>query len=96
MVKKKRPEIAPGITVDRDEGFGAPVVKGTAVEVASVLDELAAGMKISTLEREYGLSREGILAALAYASEVISELPQARSGECVEVTSSLLHRRVRR
>ncbi len=85
-MRKKRPEIAPGITVDRDEGFGTPVIKGTFVEVTTVLQELASGTEFSTLEREYGVSHDGVLAALAYACEIVSEEPQARHGSLVEVS----------
>jgi uncharacterized protein (DUF433 family) len=82
----KRPEIAPGITVDRDKGFGAPVLKDTSVKVITILTELASGADPKTLEGQCGVSRAGIFSALAYASEIVAEEPQARSGPEVEVS----------
>ena len=84
-MSKKRPEIAPGITVDTDSGFGVPVIKGTSVRVATILRKLASGTELQTLEPQFGVSHEGILSALAYVAEIISQEPQARRGPAVEV-----------
>ena len=65
-------EIAPGITVARDTRFGKPVVKGTRVDVGTVLGSLAAGDSVEDVMDAYGLSREGVLAALSYAHEIVS------------------------
>ena len=76
---EKRPEIAPGITVDRANGMGKPVLKGTAVEVARVLERLASGVSFEKLEQEAQVTREGILAAIAYAAEIVADEPQVRT-----------------
>jgi uncharacterized protein (DUF433 family) len=60
-------EIAPGITVDKGVRFGKPVIKGARVDVATVLGHLAAGDSVETVMEAYGLSREGVLAAIGYA-----------------------------
>lgn len=61
-------EIAPGITVDQAVRFGKPVLKGTRVPVDLVAGKLAGGMSVEEVVDEYELSREAVLAALAYAS----------------------------
>ena len=53
-------EIAPGIMVDSEVHFGKPVIKGTRVPVAVVLDELAAGTTMEDLGREYGITPKDI------------------------------------
>ena len=65
-------EIAPGITVDPKVRFGKPIVKGTRVDVATILGHLAAGDSLEELMEDYGLSREQVLAAIGYAAEIIS------------------------
>lgn len=87
-MSKERAEIAPGITVDRDEGFGKPVIKGTAVEVDEVLRRLAEGESMESLASDCELSLEGIRAALAYAAEIVEEEPKARGDHPVEEVSS--------
>ena len=65
--------------------FGKPAIKDTRIPVELVLDELAGGMSIEELLKEYPrLSREAIYAALAFAAdtlrrEVIYPLDQAAS-----------------
>lgn len=66
-------EIAPRITVDPQVRFGKPVVKGTRVPVAVILDELAAGTTVEDIAREYGITLEDIRAVLRYAAEVIAD-----------------------
>lgn len=61
-------EIAPRITVDEQVRFGRPVIKGTRVPVELVVGKLAGGMDVSDVADEYGLTREDVLAALAYAA----------------------------
>ena len=70
MVSAK--EIAPGITVDPKVRFGKPIVKGTRVDVATILGHLAAGDSIEELMEDYGLSRDQVLAAIGYAAEIIA------------------------
>lgn len=66
-------EIAPRITVDENVRFGKPVVKGTRVPVSVVVGHLAAGDAMDAVMQEFGLAREDILAALAYAAQLLDE-----------------------
>ena len=51
---------------------GKPVIAGTRITVELVLDKLAAGETIEQLLQAHPrLTREGIQAALAFASEVL-------------------------
>ena len=65
-------EISPGITVDNDVHHGKAVIRGTRVPVSLVLGQLAAGVSYVELEEEFGVTVEGIRAALRYASELVS------------------------
>ena len=65
-------EIAPRITVDARVRFGQPVIKGTRVPVAVVLDEMAAGTPVEEIAREYGVTRDDVRAVLRYVAEVIA------------------------
>lgn len=66
-------EFFPHITIDPDIRFGQPVIAYTRVPVAVVVGHLAAGDTIEDVMKEFGISREDVLAALKYASKVISE-----------------------
>lgn len=66
-------EIAPRIVVDEAVHGGKPVIRGTRVPVDVVIGKLAGGMSQEEVEREYGLEREDVLAALAYAAKSLSE-----------------------
>ena len=61
------------IVVDEKTRFGRPVIKGTRVSVDEVLGALASGMTHQEIGKEYGVTEEGIKAALRYATEIISE-----------------------
>jgi uncharacterized protein (DUF433 family) len=65
-------EVAPGITMDEQVRFGKPVLKGTRVDVATVLYQLAAGVTIEEFAREYGVTADGIRSAIGYAADVIA------------------------
>ena len=65
--------IAPRITVDRNVRFGRPVIEGTRVPVEIVVGKLAGGMGIEEICEEYDLTRDDVLAALAYAASVLAE-----------------------
>ena len=65
-------KIAPRIVVDKAVRFGKPVIKGTRVDVATVLGHLSAGDAVEDVMREYNLAREDVLAALAYAAEIVA------------------------
>ncbi|HUF52848.1 MAG TPA: DUF433 domain-containing protein [Dehalococcoidia bacterium] len=65
-------EIAPRIVVDEKIRFGKPVIKGTRVDVATIVGHLAAGDTVEDVMRDYALEREDVLAALSYASLVVA------------------------
>jgi len=70
-------EVFPGITMDPEIRFGKPCIKGTRIDVATVLGRLASGEKIEEIEDDYKLTRDQIMAALAYAAHVAQHLPPA-------------------
>ena len=66
-------EIAPRIVVDENVRFGKPVIKGTRVPVDLIVGKLAGGMSMDEVLDEYSLSREDVLAALAYAARAVAD-----------------------
>jgi uncharacterized protein (DUF433 family) len=65
-------QLAPRIVVDQSVRFGKPVIEGTRVPVDIVLGKLAVGMTAEAVAAEYGLTREDVLAALAYAAHMLA------------------------
>lgn len=61
------------IIIDNKIRFGKPLIKGTRITVDEIIGALAAGMSFKEIEKEYGVNRKGILAALRYATEILSE-----------------------
>lgn len=60
--------------------MGKPVVAGTRITVELILEKLAAGeTPEQILEAHPRLTRESILAALAYAAETLHEPPPKKS-----------------
>ncbi|MBI5191505.1 MAG: DUF433 domain-containing protein [Nitrospirae bacterium] len=60
------------ITSDPSVMMGKPVVAGTRITVELILEKLAAGETAEQLiEAHPRLTREGIVAALAFAAEVL-------------------------
>ena len=66
-------EIVPGITADPSRAFGKPVVAGTRVSAATVLDLLAAGRSEVEIQAEYDLTAEQIRAVFRYAAWLASQ-----------------------
>jgi uncharacterized protein (DUF433 family) len=66
-------EIAPRIWVDDKVRFGKPVIRGTRVPVDLLVGKLASGMSVEQVSDEYGVEREDVLAALAYAARSLGE-----------------------
>lgn len=66
-------EIFPGITIDENVRFGKPVIVGTRVPVEIIVGHLAAGDSIEHVMQEYKIKREEVLAALQYASKIVSQ-----------------------
>jgi uncharacterized protein (DUF433 family) len=62
------------ISVDPNICFGKPCIRGTRIWVSLILDFLASGMTIDELIEEYPqLTKESILAAIAYGAEMSRE-----------------------
>ena len=60
------------ITTDPEVMLGKPVIARTRITVEQVLRKLAAGMSIEEVLRDYPrLTRDDVLAALAYASDAV-------------------------
>lgn len=66
-------QIAPRISVDENVRFGRPVIQGTRVPVALVVGKLGGGMALEEVAREYDLTRDEVLAALAYAAQTVAD-----------------------
>ena len=71
MDKTKPREVGPGVMMDPAVRFGRPVIKGTRVDVATLLGQLAAGASVEEVAKDYGLTTHQMRAALRYAAEVI-------------------------
>jgi uncharacterized protein (DUF433 family) len=65
-------EIAPHIVVDPSVRFGRPVIRGSRVPVDVVVAQMGAGLSAEQVAEEYGIKREDVLAALAYAATVLA------------------------
>ena len=50
---------------------GKPVIRGTRIPVATILNGLAGGMSVRDVVREYEIEPADVEAALAYAAEII-------------------------
>lgn len=53
-----------GVEINPEKRFGKPVIKGTRITVDEVLGALAAGMTYEEIEKEYGVKKDDVLAAL--------------------------------
>ncbi|TWU33070.1 hypothetical protein S225a_15200 [Candidatus Brocadiaceae bacterium S225] len=61
------------ITASASVMLGKPVIRGTRVTVALLLEKLSEGVTIQELLEAYpNLAKEDILAALSYSADVIS------------------------
>ncbi|MFM8330496.1 MAG: DUF433 domain-containing protein [Candidatus Methylumidiphilus sp.] len=61
------------IQIDPTSCHGRPFIQGTRVPVSIVVGSLAAGMAIEDVQREYDLTRDDILAALAFANDLVQQ-----------------------
>lgn len=66
-------EIFPHINIDPEVQFGKPVIAGTRVTVEVIVGSLGAGLSVEEVMSEYNLTREQVLAALKYASKIVSD-----------------------
>jgi uncharacterized protein (DUF433 family) len=70
-------EVYPGITMDPAVRFGKPCIKGTRIDVATVLGRFATADSLEAIQEDYQLTREQVMAALAYATHVAEHVPPA-------------------
>jgi uncharacterized protein (DUF433 family) len=64
------------ITVDPEILAGKPVIKGTRISVELIIDLLASEWTEEDILHNYsGLTRQGILACLRYASAMLHDAP---------------------
>lgn len=56
------------IILDTKIRHGKPTIEGTRITVEEVLGALAGGMTYAEIEKEYGVSPAGIMAAVRYAA----------------------------
>lgn len=62
------------ITIDPRVCHGKPCIKGTRIWVSLILDFLASGDSVEDILREYPqLTREDVLACIAYGAEMARE-----------------------
>jgi len=64
--------LAPHIVADPSIRSGRPVIEGSRVPVEVVVGQMGAGLTVEQVASEYGITREDVLAALAYAAQVLS------------------------
>lgn len=60
------------ITIDNEIQNGKPILTGTRIPIAIVIGSLAGGMSYEEVMEEYGVTKEQILASLAYFSELLN------------------------
>ena len=61
------------IEIDPEIHHGMPVIKGTRVPVVSILGEIAEGMSREEVARQYRVTIDDVVAAIAYAAELVTE-----------------------
>lgn len=70
----ERDRLLERISIDPQVCFGKPCIRGSRIWVVLVLDLLSAGLSIEEILEEYPqLSREDILACVAYGAEMSRE-----------------------
>jgi uncharacterized protein (DUF433 family) len=69
-----REELLQRITINPDICFGKPCIRGHRIWVSLILDLLAAGASIEEILDQYpGVTRDDVLACIAYGSEMSRE-----------------------
>ena len=61
------------IVIDPEIRHGKQVIRRTRVPVDVILGSLARGMSIDEVAKEYGISKEDVLAAIEYAAKTIAK-----------------------
>lgn len=64
-------DLAPRISADPAVCHGKPVIKGTRVLVSVLVGQVGAGISVDEIAREYGVQRDDVLAAVAYAAHLL-------------------------
>ena len=59
------------ITTNLKIMHGKPVIKGTRVPVDVILGSLVGGMGYAEIEKEYGVKKADIIAAIGYAAKFV-------------------------
>lgn len=68
------------IMSDPDIMFGKPVVRGTRITVESIVERLGAGESVdAVVDAHPRLTRDDVLAAVAFAAEALKSVEPARS-----------------
>jgi uncharacterized protein (DUF433 family) len=70
-------EVYPGITMDPAIRFGKPCITVHESMSQPCSGDLAAGDKIEEIQEDYQLTRDQVMAALAYATHIAEHLPPA-------------------
>ena len=68
------------VTIDEAIVGGHPVIKGTRVPLQVIVGSLSSGATVEDVCEDYGVTREDVLAALAFAAEAIAKPQHAISG----------------
>ena len=70
----RRNELLERISIDPKVCFGKPCIRGHRIWVSLVLDLISAGLSVEEVREEYPqLSREDVLACVAYGAEMSRE-----------------------
>lgn len=60
------------VTFDPEVRFGKPVIRGTRIAVADILNLLAGGYTVAEIPEQYpGITREDVLAALEFTTDIL-------------------------
>jgi uncharacterized protein (DUF433 family) len=59
------------ITIDPAVMHGKPVIRGTRVTVARLVGALAGGQSAEDVQRDFGVTEDDLLAALAFAANLV-------------------------
>lgn len=74
MTFMTREELLQRISINPNTCFGKPCIRGHRIWVSLILDLLAAGTNIEEILDQYpGVTREDVLACIAYGSEMSRE-----------------------
>lgn len=59
------------IIIDEKIRHGKPIIKGTRITVDEILGALIGGMDYKEIEKEYGVKKQDIIAAIEYATSLV-------------------------